>query len=194
MLLETLMEVLFWRWKWNPLKRSLGESQVCVCVCHWRRTKPKRKDFLKLMYFLLIMWVLTGADLSDYFNYGFNEDTWKAYCEKQKRLRMGLEVSTVGSVTSKITVRSPSWRLCQSFPVPLMTCLLTALPETMAAAMRSFTEFPRYQGSSKQPQDQAVCRVREFIMCKKKKIFFRHLSCHCCRHGLMSFSLLHHTH
>lgn len=46
-----------------------------------------------------------GADLSDYFNYGFNEDTWKAYCEKQKRLRMGLEVSTVGSVTSKITVR-----------------------------------------------------------------------------------------
>lgn len=49
--------------------------------------------------------VFTGADLSDYFNYGFNEDTWKAYCEKQKRLRMGLEVSSVGSVTSKITVR-----------------------------------------------------------------------------------------
>ena len=42
--------------------------------------------------------------MSDYFNYGFNEDTWKAYCEKQKRLRMGLEVSTVGSTTSKITV------------------------------------------------------------------------------------------
>lgn len=53
----------------------------------------------------LCMSVCVGADLSDYFNYGFNEDTWKAYCEKQKRLRMGLEVSTVGSVTSKITVR-----------------------------------------------------------------------------------------
>lgn len=51
------------------------------------------------------MCVFTGADLSDYFNYGFNEDTWKAYCEKQKRLRMGLEVSSVSSVTSKITVR-----------------------------------------------------------------------------------------
>lgn len=50
--------------------------------------------------------IFTGADLSDYFNYGFNEDTWKAYCEKQKRLRMGLEVSSVGSVTSKITVRA----------------------------------------------------------------------------------------
>ena len=53
---------------------------VCLCVC-------------------------IGADLSDYFNYGFNEETWKAYCEKQKRLRMGLEVSAVSSVTSKITVR-----------------------------------------------------------------------------------------
>ncbi|XP_051940239.1 pre-mRNA 3'-end-processing factor FIP1 isoform X1 [Hippocampus zosterae] len=50
-------------------------------------------------------WRKPGADLSDYFNYGFNEDTWKAYCEKQKRLRMGLEVSTVGSATSKITVQ-----------------------------------------------------------------------------------------
>lgn len=50
-------------------------------------------------------WRKPGADLSDYFNYGFNEDTWKAYCEKQKRLRMGLEVSTVSSITSKITVQ-----------------------------------------------------------------------------------------
>ncbi|XP_047222693.1 pre-mRNA 3'-end-processing factor FIP1 isoform X3 [Girardinichthys multiradiatus] len=50
-------------------------------------------------------WRKPGADLSDYFNYGFNEDSWKAYCEKQKRLRMGLEVSTIGSVTSKITVQ-----------------------------------------------------------------------------------------
>ncbi|KAI1887916.1 hypothetical protein AGOR_G00195410 [Albula goreensis] len=50
-------------------------------------------------------WRKPGADLSDYFNYGFNEDTWKAYCEKQKRLRMGLEVLTVASVASKITVQ-----------------------------------------------------------------------------------------
>ncbi|XP_074486367.1 pre-mRNA 3'-end-processing factor FIP1 isoform X2 [Sebastes fasciatus] len=50
-------------------------------------------------------WRKPGADLSDYFNYGFNEDTWKAYCEKQKRLRMGMEVSTVSSITSKITVQ-----------------------------------------------------------------------------------------
>lgn len=26
--------------------------------------------------------------LLDYFNYGFNEDTWRAYCERQKRIRV----------------------------------------------------------------------------------------------------------
>nr|KAF6431700.1 hypothetical protein HJG63_008191 [Rousettus aegyptiacus] len=51
-------------------------------------------------------WRKPGADLSDYFNYGFNEDTWKAYCEKQKRIRMGLEVIPVTSTTNKITVIS----------------------------------------------------------------------------------------
>lgn len=50
-------------------------------------------------------WRKPGADLSDYFNYGFNEDTWKAYCEKQKRIRMGLEVIPVTSATNKITVQ-----------------------------------------------------------------------------------------
>ncbi|CAL8255228.1 unnamed protein product [Merluccius merluccius] len=32
-------------------------------------------------------WRKPGADISDYFNYGFNEDTWKAYCGKRRRLR-----------------------------------------------------------------------------------------------------------
>ena len=32
--------------------------------------------------------VRSGADITDYFNYGFNEDTWAKYCEKQRRLRM----------------------------------------------------------------------------------------------------------
>lgn len=32
-------------------------------------------------------WRKPGADLSDYFNYGFDEDTWKSYCELQKKMR-----------------------------------------------------------------------------------------------------------
>ncbi|XP_007890938.1 pre-mRNA 3'-end-processing factor FIP1 isoform X2 [Callorhinchus milii] len=50
-------------------------------------------------------WRKPGADLSDYFNYGFNEETWKAYCEKQKRLRMGLEPLPPSSTTNRITVQ-----------------------------------------------------------------------------------------
>lgn len=29
----------------------------------------------------------TGADLTDYFNYGFDEHTWRAYCQRQKQMR-----------------------------------------------------------------------------------------------------------
>ncbi|KAJ2492087.1 cleavage polyadenylation factor subunit fip1 [Coemansia sp. RSA 2050] len=32
-------------------------------------------------------WRLPGADITDYFNFGFNEETWKLYCLKQKHLR-----------------------------------------------------------------------------------------------------------
>lgn len=29
-------------------------------------------------------WSRPGADITDYFNYGFNEYTWKKYCAKQR--------------------------------------------------------------------------------------------------------------
>ncbi|XP_059368934.1 pre-mRNA 3'-end-processing factor FIP1 [Carassius carassius] len=52
-------------------------------------------------------WRKPGADLSDYFNYGFNEDTWKTYCDKQRRLRISLEFLSLGS-SSKIMVHQNS--------------------------------------------------------------------------------------
>ncbi|XP_078236819.1 uncharacterized protein LOC110074299 isoform X1 [Pogona vitticeps] len=55
--------------------------------------------------FLVIIHSFLGADLSDYFNYGFNEETWKAYCEKQRRLQLGLEPSAPVSTENKITVQ-----------------------------------------------------------------------------------------
>ena len=36
-------------------------------------------------------WRKAGADLTDYFNFGFNEQSWKAYCDKQKMLREDLK-------------------------------------------------------------------------------------------------------
>ncbi|KAJ8348499.1 hypothetical protein SKAU_G00270880 [Synaphobranchus kaupii] len=50
-------------------------------------------------------WRKPGADLSDYFNYGFNEETWKAYCEKQRRLQLGLEPNVPLTSENKITVQ-----------------------------------------------------------------------------------------
>ncbi|KNC71742.1 hypothetical protein SARC_15716, partial [Sphaeroforma arctica JP610] len=35
-------------------------------------------------------WRNPGADLTDYFNYGFNEDTWRQYCDFQRANRMGM--------------------------------------------------------------------------------------------------------
>jgi pre-mRNA 3'-end-processing factor FIP1 len=32
-------------------------------------------------------WQKPGADITDYFNYGFTEETWKLYCEKQRKMR-----------------------------------------------------------------------------------------------------------
>lgn len=32
-------------------------------------------------------WRQPGSDITDYFNYGFNEETWRAYCERQRRMR-----------------------------------------------------------------------------------------------------------
>lgn len=33
-------------------------------------------------------WRKPGADITDYFNYGFNEETWRSYCERQKKMRL----------------------------------------------------------------------------------------------------------
>ncbi|KJE98061.1 hypothetical protein CAOG_08094 [Capsaspora owczarzaki ATCC 30864] len=41
-------------------------------------------------------WRKPGADISDYFNYGFNEETWQIYCEKQKSMRASVGSSGIG--------------------------------------------------------------------------------------------------
>ncbi|KAL2089054.1 hypothetical protein ACEWY4_015953 [Coilia grayii] len=50
-------------------------------------------------------WRKPGVDLSDYFNYGFNEDTWKAYCDERKRRPIGLDVMNMSSHTSKTMIK-----------------------------------------------------------------------------------------
>ena len=52
-------------------------------------------------------WRKPGADLSDYFNYGFNEETWFKYCYRQKRMRVhesGSGLTSLGINMSKVSV------------------------------------------------------------------------------------------
>lgn len=49
-----------------------------------------------------------GADVTDYFNYGFTEETWKAYCEKQRKMR-GEVASLNKIVVSSLPSRNSAW-------------------------------------------------------------------------------------
>nr|BAN20961.1 conserved hypothetical protein [Riptortus pedestris] len=59
-------------------------------------------------------WRKPGADITDYFNYGFNEETWRAYCERQKQMRIhesgvglgGLGVSRVNPALTVVNENS----------------------------------------------------------------------------------------
>lgn len=52
---------------------------------------------------------ISGADISDYFNYGLTEETWKLYCEKQRKMRGDV------NLLNKIAVSSPV-AICQLSP------------------------------------------------------------------------------
>lgn len=46
-------------------------------------------------------WRKPGADITDYFNFGFNEASWKQYCYKQKQLREEFSSSQYGPPQAK---------------------------------------------------------------------------------------------
>jgi len=52
-------------------------------------------------------WQKPGADITDYFNYGFNEETWNSYCERQRKLRAeygGNQKEVNRAITSSINI------------------------------------------------------------------------------------------
>jgi hypothetical protein len=52
--------------------------------------------------------LVTGADITDWFNYGFNEESWKAYCEKQKKLRQEYQMQSKIKVTCRRPLLAPA--------------------------------------------------------------------------------------
>lgn len=60
-------------------------------------------------------WRAEGADPSDWFNYGFNEETWRRYCEKQVRLR---RENAMGGAPSNQMQQQPSAMFPQQHHLP----------------------------------------------------------------------------
>ncbi|CAO4376836.1 unnamed protein product [Caenorhabditis nigoni] len=55
-------------------------------------------------------WRKPGADITDYFNYGFTEETWNLYCERQKKLRAefaGNQAQANTALFSAIKISNP---------------------------------------------------------------------------------------
>uniref|UniRef100_A0A914V6S0 Pre-mRNA 3'-end-processing factor FIP1 n=1 Tax=Plectus sambesii TaxID=2011161 RepID=A0A914V6S0_9BILA len=61
-------------------------------------------------------WRKPGADITDYFNYGFTEETWNMYCERQKKLRaeFGSQAAANKALFSSINLANPSAPIMQS--------------------------------------------------------------------------------
>jgi pre-mRNA 3'-end-processing factor FIP1 len=66
-------------------------------------------------------WLERGADITEYFNYGFNEDTWKLYCERQVQMRleasMMAKIKTIGGGASAATVAAAAAQVLQQQPI-----------------------------------------------------------------------------
>ncbi|CAL4152695.1 unnamed protein product, partial [Meganyctiphanes norvegica] len=55
-------------------------------------------------------WRKPGADLSDYFNYGFNEETWFKYCERQKKMRISESGAGLSGLGIGVGSNKPSYQ------------------------------------------------------------------------------------
>ncbi len=49
----------------------------------------------------------SGADITDYFNYGFTEETWRLYCDKQRKMKT--EVGNLNKIAVSLQVTQQTW-------------------------------------------------------------------------------------
>jgi len=62
-------------------------------------------------------WRKPGADITDYFNYGFSEDTWAAYCNRQRRLRVNESGAGLTGGSAIVTQNRTAGPLTGSIPI-----------------------------------------------------------------------------
>merc|ERR1712013_325367 len=62
-------------------------------------------------------WRKPGADITDYFNYGFSEDTWAGYCNRQRRLRVNESGAGLTGGSAIVTQNRTAGPLTGSIPI-----------------------------------------------------------------------------
>ncbi|XP_069129764.1 pre-mRNA 3'-end-processing factor FIP1-like isoform X3 [Argopecten irradians] len=72
-------------------------------------------------------WRKPGADITDYFNYGFNEDSWRMYCDKQRRHRIDANPGTV----TRIYVHQPTSSMSRNDKKDVLHPPGTETPQTV---------------------------------------------------------------
>ena len=65
--------------KFGPLVHVPGGLEVSF--------EPPLPDNIDIDQLTEKPWRKPEVDLTDYFNYGFNEDTWRLYCKRQQEIR-----------------------------------------------------------------------------------------------------------
>ncbi|CAN6660971.1 hypothetical protein TRVA0_033S00166 [Trichomonascus vanleenenianus] len=91
-------------------------------------------------------WRKPGADVTDYFNYGFDEFTWTAYCSKQDNLREDFAPQKVMSQMMGMPMDMPM------FPPPGMGFNApNGMPNGMAQMMMGMMNMPQGQQGSPPP-------------------------------------------
>lgn len=112
-------------------------------------------------------WRKPGADITDYFNYGFNEDTWKAYCERQKRIRINesgvgiMPLNAIGLPRGPVVNDGSKYgnqNFVQGVPRPMQTPVMKVIEtpkmntiQVMTADRREYSRKPGFPDMSVPP-------------------------------------------
>ncbi|CAD6991515.1 unnamed protein product [Ceratitis capitata] len=76
-------------------------------------------------------WRKPGADITDYFNYGFNEETWRSYCERQKRFRIQESGVGLASLTQNMNQSAERQQEGQPNAGPISIVAPGSMPDQM---------------------------------------------------------------
>lgn len=107
-------------------------------------------------------WRKPGADVTDYFNYGFTEESWQIYCERQRKLRSEFGPmaavrqyfvqwngnQTSNAINTVVNEQRPIPKLGNSVPTMVQQQMIASTPSVINS-LCSFVERFRFRSMPK---------------------------------------------